>query len=69
MPTIKKNFLSSFHKSQKKPVWSPALQYFKDCPLPLSPGNFTDIDRYDLQPLSSDDKVFLKEAMEIIVKA
>lgn len=46
------------------------LQYFKkDCPLPLTLGNFSDTNKYDLQPFRSDDKVFMKEATEIIVKA
>lgn len=46
------------------------LQYFmKDCPLPLTLGNFSDTDTYDLQPLRSYDELFIKEGIEIVVKA
>lgn len=70
MSKIRKNFLSNFHKYQKKAVWSPMLQYFmKDCPLPLTLGNFSDTDTYDLQPLRSYDELFIKEGIEIVVKA
>lgn len=45
------------------------LQYFKkNCPFPSLSGTLSDIDRYDLQPFRSDYKLFMKEAMEIIVK-
>lgn len=51
--------------SFRKFCLEPSVQYFKkDCLLPLTFGNFSDTDMI----FRSDANVFIKEAIEIIVK-